>query len=50
MKEYIDMFLNEEIIGEEGLLTEIGLIPMNETLDFLIIFSHITPTLFIVPT
>lgn len=32
MKEYIDMFLNEEIIGEEGLLTEIGLIPMNETL------------------
>lgn len=30
MKEYIEMFLNPEIIGEEGLLTEIGLIPMDE--------------------
>ncbi|HBA35022.1 MAG TPA: phosphate-binding protein, partial [Gammaproteobacteria bacterium] len=28
MKEYIDMFLSEELIGEDGLLTEIGLIPM----------------------
>jgi len=30
IKEYVEMFLNAEIIGEEGLLTEIGLIPMNE--------------------
>ena len=28
MKEYIEMFLNTEIIGEDGLLSEIGLIPM----------------------
>jgi phosphate transport system substrate-binding protein len=30
MKEYIEMFMNIDIIGEEGLLTEIGLIPMSE--------------------
>lgn len=30
MKEYVDMFLNPAIIGEHGLLTEIGLIPMQE--------------------
>ncbi len=29
MKEYMDMFLNEDLIGEEGLLSEIGLIPMS---------------------
>ncbi|KZZ59597.1 phosphate-binding protein [Oleiphilus sp. HI0125] len=32
MQEYIDMFLNEDIIGEDGLLMEIGLIPMSELL------------------
>lgn len=32
MREYIDMFLNEDIIGEDGLLMEIGLIPMSELL------------------
>ena len=32
MKEYIEMFLNTEIIGEDGLLSEIGLIPMNSKL------------------
>jgi phosphate transport system substrate-binding protein len=30
IKEYIEMFLNIDIIGEDGLLTEIGLIPMSE--------------------
>jgi phosphate transport system substrate-binding protein len=30
IKEYIEMFLNVDIIGEDGLLTEIGLIPMGE--------------------
>lgn len=30
MREYIEMFLNPEIIGKDGLLTEIGLIPMDE--------------------
>jgi len=29
MKEYTDMFLNVDLIGEEGLLTEIGLIPLS---------------------
>lgn len=32
MKEYIDMFLNIEIIGTGGLLEEIGLIPMSDDL------------------
>ena len=32
VKEFVDMFLNPELIGEEGLLTEIGLIPMGEEL------------------
>jgi phosphate transport system substrate-binding protein len=32
MKEYIEMFLNTEIIGEDGLLSEIGLIPMDSKL------------------
>ncbi|MFT5719543.1 MAG: phosphate transport system substrate-binding protein [Oleiphilaceae bacterium] len=32
MKEYIEMFLNKEVIGQEGLLTEIGLIPMEDAL------------------
>jgi len=30
MKEYTDMFLNVDLIGEEGLLTEIGLIPLSD--------------------
>lgn len=30
--EYVEMFLNEEVIGEDGLLTEIGLIPMQQEL------------------
>jgi phosphate transport system substrate-binding protein len=30
MREYIDLFLSSEMIGQEGLLTEIGLIPMHE--------------------
>jgi len=30
MKEFVDMFLNTDLIGEEGLLTEIGLIPLSE--------------------
>jgi phosphate transport system substrate-binding protein len=30
ISEYIKMFLNPDIIGEEGLLTEMGLIPMDE--------------------
>jgi len=29
MKEYTEMFLNVDLIGEEGLLTEIGLIPLS---------------------
>lgn len=32
MREYIEMFLSEDLIGEDGLLTEIGLIPMTEDL------------------
>jgi phosphate transport system substrate-binding protein len=32
MSEYVDMFLNVDLIGEEGLLTEIGLIPMSDEL------------------
>ena len=28
IREYIDMFMSDELIGEEGLLTEIGLIPL----------------------
>jgi phosphate transport system substrate-binding protein len=33
MKEYIEMFMNPMIIGEGGILEEIGLIPMkNETI------------------
>lgn len=32
MKEYVDMFLNEELIGKGGLLEEIGLIPMTDNL------------------
>lgn len=32
MKEYFDMFLDHELIGNEGLLTEIGLIPMSDDL------------------
>lgn len=32
ISEYIEMFLNEDLIGEEGLLTEIGLISMSEPL------------------
>lgn len=30
MKEYIEMFLDEEIVGFDGLLTEMGLIPLTE--------------------
>lgn len=30
IKEYVDMFLNVDLIGEDGLLTEIGLIPMSD--------------------
>jgi len=30
MKEYTDMFLNVDLIGEDGLLSEIGLIPLTE--------------------
>jgi len=29
MKEYTEMFLNADLIGEDGLLTEIGLIPLS---------------------
>lgn len=29
MREYIDMFMSPELIGRDGLLTEIGLIPMH---------------------
>ena len=29
MREYIEMFMNEELTGSEGLLIEIGLIPMS---------------------
>jgi phosphate transport system substrate-binding protein len=32
MTEYIDMFLSVDLIGEDGLLTEIGLIPMSDEL------------------
>jgi phosphate transport system substrate-binding protein len=32
MNEYVDMFLNDDLVGEEGLLTEIGLIPMSAKL------------------
>lgn len=32
IKEFIEMFLNEELIGEDGLLMDIGLIPMSEPL------------------
>lgn len=32
IKEYVTMFLDPAIIGEDGLLTEIGLIPMQEEL------------------
>lgn len=31
MKEYIEMFLNTDLIGPDGLLSEIGLIPMVES-------------------
>lgn len=30
MKEYIAMFLSDDLVGEEGLLAEIGLIPMKQ--------------------
>lgn len=30
MKEYAEMFINPDLIGEDGLLTEIGLIPLSE--------------------
>ena len=30
MKEYTEMFLNVDLIGEDGLLSEIGLIPLSE--------------------
>ena len=30
IKEYVEMFLNEELVGHDGLLEEIGLIPMQE--------------------
>lgn len=30
MKEYMEMFLDEEIVGFDGLLTEMGLIPLTE--------------------
>jgi phosphate transport system substrate-binding protein len=30
MREYIEMFMNEELVGGDGLLTEIGLIPLSE--------------------
>ena len=32
MKEYFDMFLDHELIGDDGLLSEIGLIPMSDEL------------------
>ena len=32
IREYVDMFLNEDLIGEDGLLGEIGLIAMSEDL------------------
>ena len=32
MEEYVEMFLNPDLIGEEGLLTEIGLIPLSDEL------------------
>lgn len=32
IQEYVDMFMNSEIVGEEGLLSEIGLIPMQKNL------------------
>lgn len=32
MREYVEMFLNSDLIGEEGILTEIGLIPLGEEL------------------
>lgn len=32
MKEYIEIFLSYDLIGEDGLLTDIGLIPMSEDL------------------
>jgi len=32
VKEFVEMFMNSEIIGEDGLLTEIGLIPMQDDL------------------
>jgi phosphate transport system substrate-binding protein len=32
MKEYIEMFLDPELIGKDGLLEEIGLIPMSDEL------------------
>jgi phosphate transport system substrate-binding protein len=30
IREYVEMFLNVDLVGEEGLLTEIGLIPLPE--------------------
>jgi phosphate transport system substrate-binding protein len=30
MQEYMDMFLDDEIVGQDGLLTEIGLIPLQQ--------------------
>jgi phosphate transport system substrate-binding protein len=30
IREYVDMFLNADLVGKEGLLTEIGLIPLSE--------------------
>lgn len=32
LKEYIEMFLNKDLVGEDGLLSEIGLIPMPDNM------------------